>query len=131
MAAEDQSLEFGGAERRRLEQVGAGLRAFAGAVGCLVLGFSPLGFVVPYLIFAWQDLCNGALGSGVHCGLPGYDVYEAYFENMAVIFEVTCFLAGLCLLWGLAAVIVWLGVFVLVGKGLYHVVQSRRTVPST
>lgn len=70
----------------------------------VAIGLSPVGFIVPYAIFSILELCKGALGSGVSCQLPaGND----YFEEWAVIFEVSCFLLGACLPWGILALAIW------------------------
>ena len=89
---------------------------FRTAAIAFMIGISPVGFVVPYIFFSALGLCRGALGSGVSCHLP---LASGYFETMAVLFEVSCFMFGLCLVWGLAAFVIWIGFAVYFLRGIY------------
>lgn len=84
-----------------------------------VLGLSPVGFAIPFFALSTAGVCGGALGSGVYCHLPQW--IEWYFETLAVILEVSCFFFGLCVPWLLAAVAVWVGFFVYLGRAIYLV----------
>jgi hypothetical protein len=67
-------------------------------------GVSPVGFFVPYLAFVALGLCRGALGSGVRCDLW---IFSDYFENLAVLFELSFFIV-VGVLWALIAFAIWI-----------------------
>ena len=99
-------------------------RAFVRCIVSLALAVSPVGFVVPYLVLVYLDICNGALGSGVHCKLSGG--LAGYFETWAALWEISCFLMGLCLVWGLAAIATWLAVPYYALRGLSLLIKGAR-----
>ena len=73
-----------------------------------MLGLSPIGIVVPFLIFAFSDICKGALGSGLRCELP---FAAEYVEAVALYFEISfMFLIGF--VWLFVAFRVWYKFFV-------------------
>lgn len=97
-------------------------RPFTATAILFVLGLSPVGFAIPFLTLSSIGVCGGALGSGVYCHLPQGIAW--YFETLAVILEVSCFFAGLCVPWLLAAVAVWVGFFLYLARGLFQFVRS-------
>ena len=97
-------------------------RPFAATAILFVLGLSPVGFAIPFFVLSGAGVCGGALGSGVYCHLPQW--IEWYFEGLAVILEVSCFFAGLCVPWLLAALAAWVGFFVYLGRAVFLLFRS-------
>lgn len=91
---------------------------FSTAAIAFLIGISPVGFSVPYFIFSALGLCRGALGSGISCQVP---LVSGYLKSMAAMMEVSCFLFGFCLVWGLAAIAIWIAFVVYMLRGIYLV----------
>jgi hypothetical protein len=69
----------------------------------VLLGFSPLGVLIPYLLLSAIGVCEGALGSGVQCYLP---IGSSYLESTAMWAELSMFI-GIGVVWFAAAFLVW------------------------
>ncbi|MDA1327244.1 MAG: hypothetical protein O3C34_21210 [Proteobacteria bacterium] len=99
--------------------------SFLKAIGYLILGLSPVGIIVPYFILSGMGICSGALGSGVSCKLS---FISGYFKDMAGLFEVSCYLFGLCIVWAMAAVVTWLYAIKYTVEGIQNIFAKNPAV---
>lgn len=92
------------------------------SLSLLALGISPLGGVALFLWFSIFGFCKGGLGSGVSCNLP---ILNSYYETIGALGEISCFLAGACLLWLALGVIIWLSIPVYIARSFLLLVKAK------